>query len=168
MAKVVDLFVGAGRIVAVLERGQIVQPREATGRGAFAQLPVVVLQDDGSASATEMLAGAFQRLGRALTIGQKSFGKGSVQVIYDIKDKAALKITVAEYVLADGAAFDGLGISADVRLREMAKVKPPAEDPVVQLAARIVQRAKAPSRSQMLEAVQGVKEPLIEHVRRPE
>src|SRR5690606_22352559 len=87
----------------------------ATQSGTRPDLPLVVLVNRGSASASEIVAGALKRNDRALVIGQRTFGKGSVQVVYRIDD-AALKLTVAQYLTPGDVSIQGVGIVPDIDL----------------------------------------------------
>jgi carboxyl-terminal processing protease len=77
---------------------------------------MVVLINDGSASAAEIVAGALQDHGRALILGTTSFGKGSVQNITPLSDESALKLTVAKYYTPSGKSIQALGIKPDIEL----------------------------------------------------
>ncbi len=76
--------------------------------------PMVVLVDAGSASASELFAGAMQDNGRAKIVGVQTYGKGSVQRLFDLKDGSAVKLTIGEYVTAGGKHIHGIGITPDV------------------------------------------------------
>ena len=78
-------------------------------------LPMVVLIDKGSASASEIVAGALQDRRRAVLIGERSFGKGSVQSLVDLDHGAALKLTTARYRLPAGRIIDGVGLVPELR-----------------------------------------------------
>lgn len=111
-----DLFLSRGTIVTtVREGGRERDETHAVDAGTRADLPLVVLVNRGSASASEIVAGALKRNDRALVLGQRTFGKGSVQVIYRIDD-AALKLTVAQYLTPDDVSIQGVGIVPDVDL----------------------------------------------------
>ncbi len=110
-----------------LEQGVIVSTR---GRNAAMQLeftaqpgdwlggiPMVVLIDRGSASASEVLAGALQDNGRALIVGEKSFGKGSVQSVLPLRNGAGIKLTTARYYTPSGRSIQAEGIVPDVELK---------------------------------------------------
>ncbi len=77
-------------------------------------LPIVVLINEGSASASEIFAGALQYYGRAVIVGEKTFGKGVVQQIFPLSDGSAVKMTTEKYYLPDGRCIDGEGIKPDV------------------------------------------------------
>lgn len=111
-----NTFIPAGTIVTTIrEGGKERDESHATRSAPRAKLPLVVLVNRGSASASEIVAGALKRNDRALVIGQTSFGKGSVQVIYRI-DEAALKLTVAQYLTPDDVSIEGVGIVPDIDL----------------------------------------------------
>lgn len=82
-------------------------------------IPLVVLIDEGSASASEIVAGALQDHGRATIVGAKSFGKGTVQQVLQFTDESSLKITIAEWFTPKGTKIDGVGIYPDIGVGEV-------------------------------------------------
>ena len=82
-------------------------------------MPIVVLVNAGSASASEIVAGALQDNGRAIIMGEKTFGKGSVQTILPIREDAALKLTTARYFTPKGRSIQAEGIQPDVQLERV-------------------------------------------------
>jgi carboxyl-terminal processing protease len=88
----------------------------AKGGGAFVDLPTVVLVNEFSASAAELLAGALQDPKRASVVGANSFGKGSVQTILDLPGGAGLRLTTARYYTPSGHSLQAEGIHPDVRV----------------------------------------------------
>lgn len=86
--------------------------------GKLLDIPVVVLINKGSASASEILAGALRDFKRAKLVGEKSFGKGSVQEALDLKDGAGLHVTVAKWILPNGDWINGKGIEPDVKIEQ--------------------------------------------------
>ena len=79
-------------------------------------LPLVVLVNSGSASASEIVSGALQDLKRAVIIGEETFGKGSVQVILPLNEKEALKMTIARYYLPSGRTIQNKGVTPDLEV----------------------------------------------------
>ncbi len=113
-AAVADEFITSGPIYTMRSRGQIVEQGTAHGGGALANLPVVVLVDDFSASASELVAGALQDTGVAIIVGVRSFGKGSVQTVLDLPGGAGVKLTIGRYYTPNGHAVQADGIHPDV------------------------------------------------------
>ena len=109
---VAEQVVPAGRIVSVIDRdgGEEVY-RSSLGERKY---PLVVLIDENSASASEILAGALQDTGAAEIIGTTSYGKGSVQAVLPLFHEDGLKLTIAKYVTPNGRSIDGTGITPDI------------------------------------------------------
>lgn len=108
-----SVFIPDGTIVSYQTKGQSKVNESATG-GAVTNLPLVVLTNGGSASSSEITAGALKDRGRATLVGSKTYGKGSVQKIYELANTGAAKITVALYYLPNGESIDSKGITPDV------------------------------------------------------
>ena len=115
-AGVADFFLDEGEIVSVKSRRSESNKTFVARRGDLINgLPMVVLINGGSASASEIVAGALQDHGRALVLGQRSFGKGTVQTVFPLGDQGAVKLTTARYVRPFGK-FIADGIEPDVRV----------------------------------------------------
>ena len=80
-------------------------------------MPIVVLINEGSASASEIFAGALQYYGRVVIVGEKTFGKGVVQQVFSLSDGSAVKMTTEKYYLPNGRCIDGDGIKPDVEAK---------------------------------------------------
>lgn len=113
-----DLFLSNGTIVSTRGRDKNEEVRKAKSGSAYENLPVVILINRGSASASEIVSGALQDNHRAKVVGDRSFGKGSVQTIVELANKAALKITIAHYYTPRGKSIEGKGIQPDVLVNE--------------------------------------------------
>ncbi|MBL4634530.1 MAG: hypothetical protein JKY56_11695, partial [Kofleriaceae bacterium] len=85
----------------------------------ISRAPLAVLINGNSASASEIVAGALKNLDRSIIIGATSFGKGSVQILYDNKDGSTLKLTIAQYLTPGDLSIQGIGITPDIELRRM-------------------------------------------------
>jgi carboxyl-terminal processing protease len=84
--------------------------------GAALDLPLVVLVDSGTASAAELVAGAIRDRGRGILIGQQTYGKGSVQLIFPLSDDSSIHITSAEWFTPAHTALDGTGLEPDISM----------------------------------------------------
>jgi len=118
--EVSDLFLHEGVIVST--RGRTADADytfSATGRDVLDGAPMVVLVNRGSASASEIVAGALQDHGRALIFGTKTFGKGSVQTILPMNNGAALKLTTARYYTPNDRSIQATGIEPDIVSRRL-------------------------------------------------
>lgn len=115
-----DLFLEQGVIVSTMGRNQkekeVVYAKKA---GTLGNFPVIVLVDEYSASASEILAGALQDNKRALIMGHRSFGKGSVQSVVKLGDGSGLKLTVGRYYTPSGKSIQSYGIVPDIELENL-------------------------------------------------
>jgi len=111
----VDLFVDKGDIVSQKgkQKGENIA-YEAHAKGTDANTPIVTLVNGGSASASEIVSGALQDFNRTIVVGEKTFGKGSVQVVMPIGKDEALKLTVARYYLPSGRTIQAVGVTPDI------------------------------------------------------
>jgi carboxyl-terminal processing protease len=110
-----DIFVDNGVIVSQKGRakGENITYK-ATSGGVETKVPMVVLVNGGSASASEIVSGALQDLDRAVVVGEKTFGKGSVQAVLTIGNEEGLRLTVARYYLPSGRSIQAKGVEPDI------------------------------------------------------
>ena len=114
-----DLFLDHGEIVSTRSRNEEDTVKYSATAGDIAQgLPMVVMINEGSASASEIVAGALQDHHRAVILGEKSFGKGSVQTVLQLRNNAAMRITTARYYTPSGRSIQAKGIEPDVTVKQ--------------------------------------------------
>ena len=116
--EVSDLFLEKGEIVSTRSRNENDTVKFMATEGDIAKdLPIVVMINEGSASASEILAGALQDHRRAVILGEKSFGKGSVQTVIPLRDFGAMRITTARYYTPSGRSIQAKGIEPDILVK---------------------------------------------------
>ncbi|HVU04052.1 MAG TPA: MXAN_5808 family serine peptidase [Polyangiaceae bacterium] len=119
-AKVADRFLERGVIVATVGGTEPRDEKVAQRRGTEPPYPIVALVNASSASASEIVAGALKNLDRAVIVGETTFGKGSVQLVFPrIAGNAALKLTIAQYLTPGDVSIQGVGVTPDIELDRM-------------------------------------------------
>ncbi|MEZ4297836.1 MAG: MXAN_5808 family serine peptidase [Polyangiaceae bacterium] len=120
-AKIADKFLNDGVIVSTVGASEGREEKRAKVPGTEPPYPLVVLVSGNSASASEIVAGALKNHNRAVIVGQTTFGKGSVQLVFpDVTpEKAALKLTIAQYLTPGDVSIQGVGVTPDIELDPM-------------------------------------------------
>jgi carboxyl-terminal processing protease len=120
-ARVADRFLEDGVIVSTVGTAEGREEKRASKRGTEPNYPLVVLTSETSASASEIVAGALKNQDRAIVVGQTTFGKGTVQLVFPrvTADNAALKLTIAQYLTPGDVSIQGVGVAPDVELDPM-------------------------------------------------
>lgn len=117
--KIAGIFVEPGNSIVREEfRSHEGNDFKASGSAILKDFPLVVLVNRGSASASEILAGALRDHGKATLVGEKTFGKGTVQELKDLPDGSSIKLTVAHWVLPKGDTIDGEGIKPEIEIEQ--------------------------------------------------
>ena len=118
--KISDFFLNDGEIVSTKGRKSIENRKFFAKRGdKIKGKPLIVLINNGSASASEIVAGALQDQKRAVLLGETTYGKGSVQSIIPLKNRGAIRLTISKYYLPSGKSISEIGVSPDIKVEEV-------------------------------------------------
>ncbi len=140
---VASQFLPKGKVV-LIERKKNGEEKvyKAEGGGLATNIPLVVLVNRGSASASEIVAGALQDHKRAILIGERTFGKGSVQQPFDLRDGSELRVTIAHWLTPNGREIHMKGINPDIAVQVTEKDTKAGRDPILQRALEYFKTGK--------------------------
>ncbi len=139
---IVSLFLPKGNVVEVQSREAPLEVHAVSGHPMYPDIPLAVLQNEGSASASEITAGALQDNHRAEIIGAKSFGKGTVQEVLDLPGGGSLRVTIARWLTPNGKNIGSQGIQPDVAVPLIPDDRAAKKDPQLDAAVRWVESGK--------------------------
>lgn len=139
---IASFFIGEGKVVTVERRGEQLESQFVTGQPIMPNIPITILINEGSASASEILAGALQDHGRATVVGVKSFGKGTVQEIVDLPGGASMRVTVAKWLTPNGMSISVNGITPDITVERTQEDYANDNDPQLDTAIHTIYHPK--------------------------
>ena len=137
-------FLKKGQVVTIEDFGKNADKKyyKAGGNARFSEYPIVVLINQGSASASEILAGALRDNRDIKLIGEKSFGKGSVQEVLSLRDGSMLKITIAKWLTPNGNLISEIGLNPDIKIELTDEDFENEKDPQLDKALEIIKSLK--------------------------
>lgn len=135
---IADQFIDTGVLLHQESRQDGERTFEATAGTLVGDMPVVVLIDGGTASASEILAGALQDYERATLLGTTTFGKGSVQLVYDLSDGSSIHVTSARWFTPDKNQIDQVGLTPDVIVEPSAEAQAAGRDEMLEKATELL------------------------------
>lgn len=135
---VVSAFIADGKVVITQSRGGKEEPLYVSGNKKT-DLPLVIIQNKGSASASEIVAGALQDAGRATIIGESSFGKGKVQEVIPLKNGGKLRITISSWLTPKGRSINEKGIEPDIIIKNTPEDYQEGRDPQLDKALETIE-----------------------------
>ena len=137
---VTDLFLDSGTILYEIDAEGDRSDYEAVRRGPATDVPIVVVVNQFSASASEIMAGAIQTSGRATVVGASTFGKGSVNIARELSDGSAIYFTIRRWYLSDGTQIEGEGVTPDIEVEADAHPLPIEfeQDPALKRAFEVL------------------------------
>jgi carboxyl-terminal processing protease len=142
VVSVSDLFLDGGEVLYEIDAQGDQTNHDASGGGPASEIPMVVLVNQFSASASEILAGAIKTAERAPVIGATTYGKGSVNITRELSDGSAIYFTIRRWYLPDGTQIEGQGVTPTVEFESDVRQLPidPAEDDALQKAAEVLEQ----------------------------
>jgi carboxyl-terminal processing protease len=137
-----DHFVIGGALLYQQSKGQPERVFEANGTAVAGDMPLVILIDGGTASAAEIVAGALRDRERATLIGSPTFGKGSVQLVYDLSDGSSVHVTAARWFTPARHQIDQQGLAPDIFVETTAEAVADGRDELLARAVAFLQNGE--------------------------
>lgn len=142
--KICAIFLNGGPVVETKGRSERANEKYTADKSRhMTDLPMAVLINGGSASASEIVAGALMDRGRAVLVGEKSFGKGSVQTLFPLTDGSGIYVTIARYYTPSGRMIDHVGLSPDIEVKGEPSKDVTADAQLQRAKAEVVKQYKA-------------------------
>ncbi len=142
--KICAIFLNGGPVVETKGRSERANEKYVADKSRhMTDLPMAVLINGGSASASEIVAGALMDRGRAVLVGEKSFGKGSVQTLFPLTDGSGIYVTIARYYTPSGRMIDHVGLSPDIEVKGEPSKDVTADAQLQRAKAEVVKQYKA-------------------------
>ena len=138
-------FIADGVVLYEKKKGDQEKFYPVESKDPVVDVPLVILVNGGTASASEIVAGAVQDRGRGWLVGEKTFGKGSVQLIYDLSDGSSLHVTAARWLTPNRHQIDGAGLTPDVEIALTEQDRQQGRDPQLDRAVELLQQQGARS-----------------------
>ncbi len=132
--KVASQFLRDGVVLYQVQKGGQERAYDTSGRSAFPDGPIAVLVDGGTASASEIVAGALQDRERAVLVGETTYGKGSVQQVFDLSDGSSVHVTFADWLTPNRARITGVGLTPDFEVAVTDDDRSQGRDPQLERA----------------------------------
>jgi carboxyl-terminal processing protease len=136
---VASQFLGSGVVLYEERRGQAERSYTVERGGVALDQPLALLVNGGTASASEIVAGALQDQQRARLIGEKTYGKGSVQLVYDLSDQSSVHVTVARWLTPNRHQIDNQGLAPDIEVAVSEEDRTAGKDPQLERAVAYLQ-----------------------------
>lgn len=133
-----SMFLKEGKVVDVVGRDTEPQHHMVTGKTILPDIPLVILVNEGSASASEIFAGALQDQDRAIIVGKQTFGKGTVQEVVDLPGGSSLRVTIAKWLTPAGKDLGKEGVTPDVEVDRTREDVEAGRDPQLEKALEVV------------------------------
>jgi carboxyl-terminal processing protease len=140
--EVTSQFLDEGLVITERGKGGIESEYSVEGGGLATEVPLVVLVNVGSASASEIVAGAIQDTGRGILVGERTFGKGSVQLPHTLSDGSELRVTIARWFTPKGREIQGIGIIPDIEVEMTMEDLEAGRDPQLERAVEYLLTGK--------------------------
>lgn len=137
---IADMFLNGGNIVSIVDRNGIKNDINAQGKTLEVERPIIILIDNATASASEIVSGALKDYNKAILIGEKTYGKGMVQKIFPMPNQTGMNLTIAKYLTPNGSDINKKGIEPDYTVKFTKKDFLKNTDPQLETACNVIEK----------------------------